>query len=211
MKGRVIQYSQAELTWIQAHSTLPRAQMHREFSERFARQDVSVANLHALCKRRGWRTGRDGKFAPGHASHNKGRKGYCAPGCEKGWFSPGERRGVAVKLYKPIGSERLSKDGYLERKIHDGLPRQSRWRAVHLIRWEALHGPVPAEHCLKCIGDDKTNTAPENWMLIPRALLPRLNGRFGRGYNDAPAEVKPTIMAITKLEHLVRETRKGGA
>ena len=70
---------------------------------------------------------------------------------------------------------------------------------------------MPAEHCLKCIGDDKTNTAPENWMLIPRALLPRLNGRFGRGYNDAPAEVKPTIMAITKLEHLVRETRKGGA
>ncbi len=211
MKGRAIRYSQAELAWILKHSTLPRAQMHREFSERFARDDVSVENLHALCKRRGWMTGRDGRFATGHASHNKGRKGYCAPGSEQGWFSPGERRGMAVKLYKPIGSERLSKDGYLERKIHDGLPLQSRWRAVHLIRWEALHGPVPAAHCLKCIGDDKTNTAPENWMLIPRALLPRLNGRFGRGYNDAPAEIKPTIMAIAKLEHLVRETKKGGA
>lgn len=211
MKGRPIRYSQAELDWIKAHSTVPRAQMHREFVERFARQDVSLENLHALCKRRGWMTGRDGKFASGHATHNKGRKGYCAPGSEKGWFAPGERRGVAVKLYKPIGSERLSKDGYLERKIHDGLPLQSRWRAVHLIRWEELHGPVPAGHCLKCIGDDKTNTAPENWVLIPRALLPRLNGRFGRSYDAASSEVKPTIMAVTKLEHRLREIRKGGA
>jgi hypothetical protein len=43
---------------------------------------------------------------------------------------------------------------------------------------------------------------------VPRALLPRLNGRFGRGYDEAPEELKPTIMAVAKLEHSVRERRK---
>jgi hypothetical protein len=56
-------------------------------------------------------------------------------------FKPGCRQGVAVKLYKPIGTERTSKDGYLERKVNDGMPLQARWRAVHLIVWEAANGP----------------------------------------------------------------------
>jgi len=63
-------------------------------------------------------------------------------------FKPGVRQGVAVRLYKPIGHERLSKEGYLQRKIHDGLPRQSRWRAVHILVWEAANGPLPEGHAV---------------------------------------------------------------
>lgn len=103
----------------------------------------------------------------------------------------------------------MSKDGYRERKVNDDLPLQRRWRAVHLVEWEAINGPLPAGHALKCLDGDKTNTAPSNWQLIPRALLPRLNGRFGRDYDHAPAELKPTIMATAKLEHRLREIRKG--
>ena len=165
-------------------------------------------NLHALRKRKGWKTGRTGRFEPGQVSHNKGRKGVCPPGCEKGWFKPGVRQGVATKLYQPIGTERTSKDGYLERKIHDGMPLQSRWRAVHLIRWEDANGPVPAGHALKCLDGDRTNTDPSNWEAVPRGLLPRLNGIYGRGYDAAPAELKPTIMAIAKLEHAVRKGKR---
>lgn len=49
--------------------------------------------------------------------------------------------------------------------------------------------------------------AADNWVAIPRALLPRLNGRFGRNYDDAPPELKPAILAIAKLEHAAREHR----
>lgn len=62
--------------------------------------------------------------------------------------------------------------------------------------------------CLKCLSDDKTNCDPSNWELIPRALLPRLNGRFGRNYDDASPELKPVILAVAKLEHQARERRK---
>ena len=208
MKGRPITYSEAELQWLEENHKLPASEYHAAFVERFGRDDVSKANVLALRKRNGWRTGRTGRFEKGHVSHNKGMKGITYPGSEKGWFKKGERRGVATRLYKPIGTERVSKDGYLERKIHDGMPLQSRWRAVHLIRWEELNGPLPEGHALKCLDGEKNNTDPANWEAIPRALLPRLNGRFGRGYDHAPDEVKPTILAATKLEHAAREARK---
>jgi len=209
MKGHWITYSEAELAWIEANSALPRRDLHAQFVARFDRADVSQANLTALCKRRGWLTGRDGRFVKGQDGWNKGKQMPYHPNSARTRFRKGHRGGQAAKNWKPIGTERLSKEGYLERKIHDGMPLQSRWRAVHLIRWEEAHGPMPDGHCLKCLDGDKTNTAPANWEMIPRALLPRLNGRFGRDYDTAPDELKPVILATAKLEHAAREARKG--
>lgn len=209
MKGRPIGWTAEELAWVEAHATLPRRAAHAAFVARFARPEVTLQALNALCKRRGWMTGRDGRIEPGATPANKGRKGYIAPGCEKGWFRPGVRGGRAQALYQPIGAERVSKQGYLERKINDDMPFQRRWRGVHLIRWEAEHGPVPAGWCLKCLDGDRANTDPANWTAVPRALLPRLNGRFGRDYDAAPPELKPAILAVARLEHAARERGKG--
>jgi hypothetical protein len=62
----------------------------------------------------------------------------------------------------------------------------------------------PDGHVLKCLDGNKQSTDPSNWELIPRALLPRLGGRFGRDYDNAPDASKPTIMAVAKLEHAAR-------
>lgn len=209
MKGRWISYSDEELCWIKACSDQPRPETHALFVQIYNRPDVSLSNFNSLCKRNGWLTGRTGQFTKGQTSHNAGKKGLRFPGSEKGWFRKGERRGVATKLYQPIGTERVSKDGYRERKINDDMPLQRRWRGVHLVEWEAKNGPLPKGHALKCLDGDKLNTDPSNWEAVPRALLPRLNGRFGRAYDEAPAELKPTIMATAKLEHRLREMRKG--
>jgi hypothetical protein len=210
MKGQWINYTEAELSWIKACSDQPRAETHALFVDIFNRPDVSLANFNALCKRKGWMTGRTGCFQKGQIAHNAG-KPFKPSGSEKGWFKPGVRQGVAVKLYQPIGTERVSKDGYRERKVNDDLPLQARWRAVHLVEWEAVNGPLPKGHALKCLDGDKTNTDPSNWTCIPRGILPRLNGRFGRGYDTAPAELKPTLLAIAKLEHKAREAGKAKA
>ncbi|TZG26477.1 HNH endonuclease [Sphingomonas montanisoli] len=214
MKGRSIPYSPAELAWLETNRSMPIADYHRGFSVAFDREDVSAANLHALRKRKGWRTGRSGHFAKGQVPANKGKTMPYHPNSAATRFKPGERRGVAVKLYKPIGTERLSKEGYVERKIHDGLPLQSRWRAVHLIRWEEANGPLPAGQALKCLDGDRTNTDPNNWAEIPRALLPRLNGgrhKTRLAFDEASPELKPTILATAKLAHASRLARKGTA
>lgn len=208
MKGRAITYTAAELAWIEAHRALPRAELHRRFVAAFARDDVSQANLTALCKRRGWFTGRDGRFRPGHDSGY--RNGGRHPNTVATQFRKGNRTGRANHLYQPIGTERISKSGYIERKVNDDLPMQRRWRAVHLIEWERENGPLPAGHCLKCLDGNRTNTDPANWLAVPRAILPRLTGRWRSiPYDSAPDELKPVILTAARLEHAAREAKRG--
>lgn len=207
MKGRAIPYSASEMAWLKAHRALPIADYHRLFVTRFERGDVTSSHLNALRKRKGWKTGRTGQFAKGAVPHNKGKK--CAPGT--GGRHPNARRTQFKKGNLPhntqyLGHERISKDGYVEISIdevnlHTGYER--RHVLKHRWLWEQMHGPIPEGMALKCKGD-KLNTDPSNWELVPRALLPRLNGRFGRGYDQAPPEIKPTIMAVAKLEHQIR-------
>ena len=109
-----------------------------------------------------------------------------------------------------LGHERVSKDGYIEISVDEVNPHtgyERRYVLKHRHLWIEANGPIPDGHRLKCLDGDRTNTDPANWEAIPYALAPRLNGKFGRGYDDAPAEIKPTIMAIAKLEHAVRNAR----
>lgn len=208
MKGSAIKYTDAELAWIEAHKATPRAELYQMFQDKFSRPDVSEANLKALCKRKGWLTGRTGQFVKGQEPWSKGQKMPYNANSARTRFKKGHRGGKALENYKPIGTERMSKEGYLERKVHDGLPLQSRWRAVHLINWEAENGPIPEGHCLKCLDGNKANCDPANWKLIPRAMLPRLAGRWRLGYDEAPPELKPTVLAVAELEHKARQVKR---
>lgn len=208
MRRAAIVYSEDELAWIEAHCAMPRRDLHAGFVGLFNREDVSQQNLTALCKRKGWLTGRTGRFEKGVPSWSAGKKLGTRGRSAETQFKPGQRTGRANALYKPIGTERVTRDGYVERKIHDGMPLQSRWRAVHLIRWEGVNGPIPEGHCLKCLDGDKQNTDPSNWIAVPRALLPRLSGRWGINYDDAPEELKPTLLAVAQLAHQARQARQ---
>ncbi len=188
MRGVRIEWTAAELAWVRLNCKRTQREIYNDFCQKFGRTDVSRSALDSLRKRKGWLTGRTGRFSANH--------------------KPGRRLGMAAMLWKPIGSERMDKEGYIERKIHDGLPAESRWRAVHRIEWEAANGPTPDGMCLKCLDGDRKNTAASNWVAIPRALLPRLFGKSGRDYDHAPAEAKPAIMAVARLEHAAREARR---
>jgi hypothetical protein len=206
-QGRRMPVSDAEIQWLREKHALPIAEYHRGFCATFLRNDITAAQLHSLRKREGWRTGRSGRFAKGGVPANKGKKmPYNANSAATRFKKGMARSGKAAEKYKPIGTEMI-RDGYLVRKIHDGFPMQSRWRAVHLLNWEALHGPIAEGMALKCKGE-RSNTDPSNWDLVPRSMLPRLNNQWGRNYDTAPAELKPTIMAVAKLEHGVSVRRK---
>ena len=211
MKGRAITYHPEERAWIEARKHLPRAELHRLFRAFWQRDDVSQANLTALCKRRGWLTGRTGHFHKGQASHNKGKP-----------MPPEVRAKVMATAFKPghrpanhrgPGHERIdSKDGYVVMIVDETNPWNGHaTRPVHKHRylWERQHGPVPEGHVLKCLDGDKTNCDPANWQAIPQGMLPRLNGRWsGLKYDDAPTELKPAVMAVAKLDHAARVARK---
>lgn len=202
MRGQSISYTARELAWIEKNCVMARRALQDAFCKKFGRQDITLDNIKALCSRKGWKTGRDGRLQPGHVPANKGKKMPYNVNSARTQFKKGSRTGRANEVYKTIGTERLSKDGYLERKIHDGLPMQSRWRAVHLVNWEKLNGPLPKGMVLKCLDCDKRNTAPSNWEAVPQGVNALLNSRWSSlRYNDAPEELKPTIMAISKLKY----------
>lgn len=210
-RGRLRSYSEAEMAWLEENRLLPISEYHARFNQQFDRT-VTAKALHQLRKRYGWKTGRTGQFVKGQEPLNKGKT--CPPGtggrhpnARRTQFRKGNRTGKANENYQPIGTERISKDGYVERKVHDGLPMQSRWQLVQRIEWEAVNGSIPEDHCLKCLDGDKLNTSPDNWALIPRAVLPLLSGRHGMGFETAEPEVKPTMMTIARLKHAARKAK----
>ena len=154
----------------------------------------------AACRTNG-RQGMGTRFPKGHVPFNQGlrRPGYAPGRMKETQFRKGVRQGVAVRLYKPIGTERMSKDGYLERKINDGLPLQARWRAVHLIDWEAENGRVPRGFALCFVNGDKTDRRLENYTLISRADLCRRNS-----IHNLPPKLKKAINMLGALKRRIR-------
>jgi hypothetical protein len=178
-KGYPIKYSPAEMAWLEANRALPIADYRAGFCKTFARE-VSAKSLHALRKRKGWKTGRSGQFVKGQTPANKGKP--CPEGT--GGRHPNARRsqfkkGGLPRNTKWLGHERVTTDGYVEVSVAETNPHtgyERRYVLKHVRDWEAVNGPIPEGHCFKCLDGDRTNKDPANWALIPRAILPRLNG-----------------------------------
>lgn len=208
MRGRAISYSAAERAFVEANCRLRVDELHAAFVAAFARTDVSAANLNALRKREGWRTGRDGRFSNGNEPWSKGRTGVAPEAFRRHQF----RKGGLPHNTKYLGHERVSKDGYVEISVDEPNPHtgfERRYVLKHVWLWEQANGKLPAGMCLKCLDGDRANADPANWKAIPRAMLPRLGGRYGRNYDAAAPELKPAIMAVATLEHVVRVRTRG--
>jgi HNH endonuclease len=193
-----IPWSAAELVWVEAHRMLLRKDAHAMFCAKF--REIKLGAYAALCKRKGWTTGRDGRIQKGNVPANKGKKMPFNANRARTQF----KKGHQPRNTKFLGHERVSKDGYVEISIdqenpHTGFER--RYVLKHKYLWERKNGPVPSGMCLKCLDGNRLNTAPSNWTLIQRALLPFMNGHRGPNYDSAAAEVKPAVLTLAKLKH----------
>lgn len=140
--------------------------------------------------------GRRSQFHKGMTSWNKGISYQAGGRSAETRFKPGQRTGRANALYRPVGTERISKDGYLERKINDGEMLQRRWRAVHILEWEAANGPLPKGYAVVFKDGNKQNITLDNLELISRADLMRRNS-FHR-YGPEVAKLVQLRGAITR-------------
>ena len=175
------------------------AEICRLFNERFG-LELTDSQVKGYIARHKLHTGRTGRFEKGREPFNKGRKGQCAPGCEKSWFKKGGFSPNRV----PIGTERVARDGYLEVKYRDGHGVRN-WRAKHLFVWEAEHGPVPKGHVVIFADGDKANIALDNLILIDRGVLARLNqSNLPRGSK----EITEASVLVAKLHNATAEAKR---
>lgn len=131
--------------------------------------NVSWSQLKNCLKKNEIKSGRTGRFEKGSIPVNKGTKGLTT--ANKTSFKKGQR----PKNYKPVGYERIDRDGYVLVKVSDTGEWHQRWRHKHKVIWEAAHGPIPKGHALIFLDRDKLNVSLDNLQLITQSLLARMN------------------------------------
>ncbi|MCR5352386.1 MAG: HNH endonuclease [Bacteroidales bacterium] len=124
------------------------------------------------------------RFQKGHAPANKGKK-----------MSPETYAKVARTMFKkgrpsinhrPVGSERVSKDGYVEIKVAE----PNKWRLKHRVIWEQERGQIPPGHNIQFKDGNPLNLAIDNLYIIDRVTqLKEQNSLMAR----YPKEIQQVI------------------
>jgi hypothetical protein len=130
---------------------------------------LSVSQVKAYKNRRKWDSGLTGQFEKGSTPVNKGKK--CPGQSNVTSFKAGQR----PYNFKPVGTERVDKEGYHLIKVTDDGPWHKRWRLKHTVIWEKANGLVPKGHCLIFLDGNHQNVTLDNLQLITRKQLARLN------------------------------------
>lgn len=157
------------------------------------------AQIKGFYSNHGLSSGLTGHFEKGHVPANKGKKGCCAPGSEKGWFQEGHKPWDTV----PVGTVSVKADGYLWKKIDDkpGVWTQN-WRQLHLLIWEETNGAVPEGYRVIFKDGNRENCVIENLALVSmgeNAILNRYNLRFDRPeHTETGILIAKVKMAATK-------------
>lgn len=118
-------------------------------------------------------------------------------------MSPGTefKKGHMPHNYKPVGTERISKDGYLEIKVED----PKKWKGKHILIWESAHGSIPKNHVVIFADGDKRNFNLENLILITQAQNAVMNIK-GLRYDDA--ELTKTGITVADIYLKIGERKK---
>ncbi|MAM87543.1 MAG: HNH endonuclease [unclassified Hahellaceae] len=137
-----------------------------------------------------------GHFKAGGTSWNAGKSMPSTGRTAETQFKKGQR----PHTWKPIGTERVSKDGYLERKISE---TGRRWRFVHLLVWEAVNGPLPKGHAVVFRDGNRQNISLDNLECISRAELMSRNT-----IHNLPPEIAAAKQLIGALNRQINKREK---
>jgi len=175
---------------------------NKEITEMFNKKfnlNLGDKALASTRKRHGITTGRTGYFPAGHSPFNKGKKKYWEGG-EETQFKEGHK----PHNWVPIGSERISKDGYIQIKIQEGQ-FQKNWRGKHILIWEEHNGPLPKGHAIICGDGDNRNFDIANLVLVTRRQLLDLNRD---NLIQKSANLTRTAIVITDLQRKISSRKE---
>ncbi|MCF6459085.1 HNH endonuclease [Pseudoalteromonas sp. MMG024] len=183
-------YTQEHLQFLREYyPSMDRHQLTKAFNKKFGTNKTDV-QIIGTCKNHGIKSGRTGHFDANHVPHNKGMKGW-QPGGRS--VETQFKKGRESVNKKPIGSERVNVDGYVEVKTAE----PNVWTLKQRIIYEREIGPLKPDHNIRFKDGNKQNFELSNLMQVSNSvsMYMTLNG-----YSEAPDEVKDTVVAISKLQ-----------
>jgi hypothetical protein len=184
-----------------------RGRSHAEITEIFNKEfgfAISVNAMGNILQRHNLKNSRDGRFRPGNVPVNKGRKGYYPPGSEKGWFKPGQMPFNTM----PIGSERISADGYVEIKYSEKSgPPTTRGTGKPVLIGEKETGPVPKGQVVIFADGNRRNFKMRNLVLVSRKELAVLN--HANMLASKNEDITKVSVNIARLQVLMADRKRG--
>lgn len=121
------------------------------------------------------------RFKNGMVPWNKGKPFAAGGRSVETQFKPGSR----PRNWQPVGHERITEDGYLQRKMTDtGVTRRD-YVNVHWLVWRAAGRDVPPGHALVFRDGNARNLDLDNLELVTRAELMRRNSYHNYGVEIA--------------------------
>ena len=163
-----MKYEQEHIDFIKAHKGASAREMAELFTEHF-NIPVSINQMKGVMHRNNISSGKTGGFEKGNKPYNKGKNmsKELYEKCKPTMF----KKGHIPKNYRKIGSERITKDGYIEIKIAD--PHV--WKLKHRLIYEEHYGKIPAGYSVIFGDGDKLNCNIENLILVSRSELLIMN------------------------------------
>lgn len=139
------------------------------------------------------------RFKKGTVPPNKGKK--MSPEVYAKVARTMFKKGNRTHNYKPVGSERVNADGYVEVKVAD----PGKWKLKHRIIWEEAHGPIPSSHNVQFRDGNSQNLSLGNLYLISRADQIRNENSMEARY---PEEVREVIRLKATIKKKITEYNK---
>ncbi len=172
------------------------AELTERFNSKFGTK-VSLGQMKSYKGNHGLNSGLTGKFEKGHIPQNKGKK-MSAEMYEKVKHTM-FKKGHIPQNHRPVGSERVNVDGYIEVKVKG----PNIWELKHRLVWERANGVIPKEAGIIFLDGNKLNCSIDNLRCVTRAELLYLNRH---GLNNA-GEVTDTGILMARLDS-ARNKRK---
>lgn len=136
-----------------------------EFNKQFA--EITESQLNGYIQRKKILTGFDGRFKKGHIPKNKGTHPPTVGRMAETQF----KKGHVPQNTKPIGYERINKDGYIEVKVRmspDPITGKKNFVLKHRLVWESTYGPIPKGYNVIFLDGNKQNCTLDNLSIISR-------------------------------------------
>ena len=109
-------------------------------------------------------SGLTGQFKKGNVPHNKDKKQveYMSKEAIERTKKTRFKKGNKPKNYRPVGSERITKDGYIEVKVAD----PNKWETKNKIIYKQYFGDIPEGHKIIYADGNKLNNDINNLILV---------------------------------------------
>lgn len=145
-----------------------------------------------------------GTFQKGQVPFNKGMKqtDFMSPEMIERTKATRFQKGQKPTNHRPVGSERITVDGFVEIKVKE----PNVWRPKQRVLWEQEHGSIPKGHVVIFLDGNKQNMELSNLRLITQEENAYLN-KNGLRFDDR--DLTETGLNLTKIMTKVHEIKRG--